>query len=155
GIGLIAAFNRPTLSFFYQSLGIVLLAFVIRYFAIGWTGVRHSLESVDSDLTDAARLEGASGWQMFRHVHWPQVGNQITGAWYVVFLLCLWDVESIILVVPPGGETLALRIFNLLHYGHNAQVNALCLMLLVTAVAPLLLWALWSTVRNQITSSRI
>jgi len=35
-----------------------------------------------------------------------------------------------ILVVPPGGETLALRVFNLLHYGHNAQVNALCLTLL-------------------------
>ena len=30
-----------------------------------------------------------------------------------------------ILMLPPGGETLALRIFNLLHYGHNAQVNAL------------------------------
>ena len=32
-----------------------------------------------------------------------------------------------------GGETLALRVFNLLHYGHNAQVNALCLTLLLVA----------------------
>ena len=63
---------------------------------------------------------------MLRHVQWPQIAPQIAAAWYVVFLLCLWDVESMILVVPPGGETLALRVFNLLHYGHNAQVNALC-----------------------------
>src|SRR5205809_8075369 len=49
-----------------------------------------------------------------------------------------------ILVVPPGGETLAPRIFNLLHYGHNAQVNALCLTLLAVAVVPLLLWKAWS-----------
>jgi DNA-binding beta-propeller fold protein YncE len=62
----------------------------------------------------------------------------------VVFLLCLWDVESMILVVPPGGETLALRVFNLLHYGHNAQVNALCLTLLAVAVAPLCLSCLLS-----------
>src|SRR5262249_4871531 len=61
-------------------------------------------------------------------------------AWYVVFLLCLWDVESMVLITPPGGETLALRVFNLLHYGHNAQVNALCLTLLAVAVAPLVLW---------------
>ena len=33
----------------------------------------------------------------------------------------------------PGGESLALRIFNLLHYGHNPQVNALCLLLLLAA----------------------
>ena len=64
-------------------------------------------------------------------------------SWYIVFLLCLWDVESMILVVPPGGETLALRVFNLLHYGHNAQVNALCLTLLALAVAPLLVWKAW------------
>src|SRR5262249_34400672 len=69
---------------------------------------------------------------------WPQIAPQVLAAWYVVYLLCLWDVESMILVVPPGGETLALRIFNLLHYGHNAQVNALCLTLLAVAVAPLL-----------------
>jgi DNA-binding beta-propeller fold protein YncE len=45
-----------------------------------------------------------------------------------------------VLVVPPGGETLALRVFNLLHYGHNPQVNALCLALLALALLPLLLW---------------
>ena len=31
--------------------------------------------------------------------------------------------------------------FNLLHYGHHAQVNALCLILLLLAVLPLLVGA--------------
>jgi sugar lactone lactonase YvrE len=43
--------------------------------------------------------------------------------------------------VPPGGESLSLRIFNLLHYGHNPQVNALCLLLLALALSPLLMAA--------------
>ena len=59
-------------------------------------------------------------------------------AWYVTYLLCLWDVETLVLIVPPGGESLSLRIFNLLHYGHNSQVNALCLLLLALALLPLL-----------------
>ena len=149
GIGLIAAFNRPGLSVFYQSLGIVLLAFLIRYFALGWSGVSRSLDSVDPDLVTAARLEGANHWQMLRHVHWPLAGSQIVAAWYIVFLLCLWDVESIVLILPPGGETLSLRIFNLLHYGHNAQVNALCLLLLVMALAPLLLWSVFGFISRH------
>src|SRR5437764_11908522 len=79
---------------------------------------------------------------MLRYVHWPQIRPTVAAAWYIVFLLCLWDVESMILVTPPGGETLALRIFNLLHYGHNAQVNALCFVLLIVALAPLVVWFL-------------
>ncbi len=138
GIGLIHVFNHPWGGWFYQSAGIVLLAFSIRYVALGWNTVAHSVESADPNLLDVARLEGASRWQTFRYVLWPQIRPQLIVAWYVVFVLCLWDVESLVLVMPPGRETLAVRIFNLLHYGYNPQVNALCLTLLVLALSPLL-----------------
>lgn len=140
GIALIKVFNRPVLAAFYQSIGIVLLALVIRYFALAWTAARHAVASVDKDLTDAAKLEGATRWQMLRLVVWPQIAPQMCAAWYVVYLLCLWDVESIVIIQPPGGETLALKIFNLLHYGYAAQVNALCLVLLGLAVLPMVVW---------------
>jgi iron(III) transport system permease protein len=148
GIALITVFNRPWSELFYQSAGIVVLAFVIRYLALGWTAVTHASQSVDRDLRDVACLEGAPAWQTLRHVYWPQMAPQLGAAWYIVFLLCLWDVESMLLVVPPGGETLALRIFNLLHYGHNAQVNALCFTLLMLALAPLLAWGIFCAGRN-------
>jgi ABC-type Fe3+ transport system permease subunit/DNA-binding beta-propeller fold protein YncE len=140
GIGLIAVFNHSWSGAFYESAGIVILAFVIRYFALGWHTVTHAIRSVDRDLEDVAQLNGATRWQVFYYVHWPQIRPMAAGAWYIVFLLCLWDVESMILVTPPGGETLALRIFNLLHYGHNAQVNALCFVLMLVALLPLVAW---------------
>jgi len=146
GIGLITLFNRPWTAGFYQSAGIVILAFAIRYAAAGWHGVEHAFQAADRDLLDAVRIEGASRWQMARHVLLPQMGSSLAAAWYIVFLLCLWDVESMILIVPPGGETLAVRIFNFLHYGHNAQVNALCMVLLALALAPLVLWKIGSLV---------
>jgi len=62
---------------------------------------------------------------------------QLAMTWSVVFLLSLWDVETLVLIIPPGGETLALRVFNMLHYGHTAHVNALCLLLLAIALLPL------------------
>ena len=148
GIALIKVFNRSGLAAFYQSVGIVLLALVIRYFALAWTAARHAVASVDKYLTDAARLEGATRWQMFRFVVWPQIASQMFAAWYVVYLLCLWDVESIVIVQPPGGETLALKIFNLLHYGYAAQVNALCLTLLGLAMLPLIVVAAFVRTRQ-------
>ena len=113
----------------------VVLAYSIRYAALGWTTVARAVRAADRSLADAARLEGASSAQLLRHVYWPQISPQLAAAWYVTYLLCLWDVETLVLIVPPGGQTMALRIFNLLHYGHNPQVNALCLWLMALAVA--------------------
>ncbi|MHB8523048.1 MAG: 6-bladed beta-propeller, partial [Limisphaerales bacterium] len=140
GIALIFFFNRPVLALFYQSAGIIILALTMRYLALGWHGTAHALRTADRDVSDAARLSGASGWQLMRHIQWPQTSAQLAAVWYLTYLLCLWDVETLVLIIPPGGGTAALRIFNLLHYGHTTQVNTLCLLLLALAVAP---WAFW------------
>jgi len=144
GIGLIWLFNRPGLSWFYQSLAIIPAALALRYGAIGWSAARQASAGIDRDLLDAARLEGAARGQLWRRVLWPQVSARVLAGAYVVYVLCLWEVEVLLLVQPPGSETLALRVFNLLHYGHNSQVNALCLLLLALAALPLLGWAGWS-----------
>jgi iron(III) transport system permease protein len=127
----------------YGTSAMVIVAFTLRYLALGWNGVALACRGMDRDLVDAARVGGAHGWSLLRRVVWPQIASQVVAAWYVTYLLSLWDVETLVLIYPPGGETLALRIFNLLHYGHNAQVNALCVTLLALALAPLLLWAGW------------
>ena len=139
GVGLIVALNRPPFLAFYQSVAVVVLAWTLRTLGPGWAVVRHALQSVDPRLRDVARLEGAGPWATFRLVIWPEAGQTLSAAWYIVFLLCLWDSETLVLIMPPGGETVALRIFNFLHYGHHAQVNALCLLLLALALVPLLL----------------
>ena len=140
GILLIFVFNRDWSVGFYRSVGIIVLALCIRYAGVGWRMIRHAFASVDPELTEAAAIDGANRWQLFRYVRWFQMREQLAVVWYLVYLLCLWDAETLVLIIPPGRETLALRIFNLLHYGHNPQVNALCLTLLGLAILPLVLW---------------
>jgi ABC-type Fe3+ transport system permease subunit/DNA-binding beta-propeller fold protein YncE len=151
GLLLIWALNRPGVDWFYRSSGVVLLALALRYFGPAWFGAALARQSVDQDLLDAGRLEGARGWALFRHVLWPQMAPHLAATWYVIFLLCLWDVETLVLILPPGGETLASRLFNLLHYGHSGQVNALCVWLLVVVLAPLALWRLGRGMAGRLT----
>jgi ABC-type Fe3+ transport system permease subunit/DNA-binding beta-propeller fold protein YncE len=136
-IGLIWTLNRPGLVSFYQSAGVVLLAFFIRYFAIGWTGARVSAQAGDRSLADVIATFGGSRWAQFRFAAWPKSKYLLLGTFYIVYLLCLWEVETLVLIVPPGRETLALRVFNMLHYGHASQVDALCVWLLIFALVPL------------------
>lgn len=139
GVGWIKLLNRPGLEWLYQSHAVMWLALAVRYVGVGWFGTRLALGAMDRTLLEAARLEGARGWRWFRLAVWPQAGGSLAAVWYIVFLLALWDVESILLLQPPGGETLALRVFNLLHYGHHGLVNTLCLWLVGLALLPLLL----------------
>ncbi len=140
GRAMIFVFNGTPI---YNTAALVGLAFTLRYLAVASHAAAQAWRALDRDVTDAARLSGARGWTLLRHAQWPQLAPPLAAAWYVTYLLCLWDVETLVLIQPPGGETLALRIFNLLHYGHNAQVNALCLTLVALAVAPLAGWSVW------------
>ncbi|MHC1765749.1 MAG: hypothetical protein AB9869_15870 [Verrucomicrobiia bacterium] len=149
GIVLIFALNREPLVALYQSGAVVVLALALRFGALSWAGTRHAMQAVDTRLLDFARLNGAGASTLFRRVSWPQVAPELAATWIVTYVLCLWDVETLVLIIPPGCETLALRIFNLLHYGHNDQVNALCVLLLALAVLPVAVWALFAGMRRK------
>jgi DNA-binding beta-propeller fold protein YncE/ABC-type spermidine/putrescine transport system permease subunit II len=141
GISLIFLLNRTPFTPFYQSVGVVLVAYTVRFLALPWTTARLAQGSVDRSLIDAVKVCGANQWQQFRLADWPQSKWVLLGGAYLVFLFALWEVETLLLIVPPGRETLALRVFNMLHYGHAGQVDALCVWILIVALAPLIIYA--------------
>ena len=69
----------------------------------------------------------------------------------LVFVLCLGELGSTLLTIPPGMETLSLRIYNLMHYGAHDIVAALAAILLGLTLLPLavLFWT-----RFEIPNSR-
>lgn len=120
-------------------LSMTILALTLRYAALGWLGVHLARQILDRSLVDAGRLDAPSVIQRARILYLPQIGWLLGAAWYLVFLFSLWDADTLLFVTPPGADTLALRIFNLLHYGHNSQVHAMTLLLLMIAILP---WAI-------------
>jgi iron(III) transport system permease protein len=140
-LAIIWLFNRPLLELIYRSAAVVIIALCLRFVGPVWALIRQAFKSTDTALVEAARLEGLRGWAFFRHAYLPRVGPAALAAWYMAYLLSLWDVETITLLYPPGSETLALRAFNLLHYGHTAQVNGICLLLIGLAMAPAVIYS--------------
>ena len=148
GIALIWLFNRPALTIFYQSVGIVVLAYSLRFCGLAWTSARVAHSTTDSRLLNVVALFGGNRWQQFRFAEWPQSKWTLLAGAYLLYLLCLWEVETLLLIVPPGRETLALRVFNMLHYGHAGQVDALCVWLIILGLGPLLVVAFFSQLKR-------
>ena len=114
-----------------------------RYLAIAWTAAAMAVDRSDMAVWEALRVGGMGRVEAWCRGIWPQMAGLSLGGAYAVYLLILWDVETVILIQPPGMQTLGVRIFNLLHYGHAAQVNALCVVLLGVATGPLLVAGLF------------
>lgn len=144
GMVMAELLGSDALEGFRRAGGVVVAALGLRYVFVGWAMAQRSWTISDPRLREWMGLAGADRRATWWHAVLHGSLRPVSGAWFVVYLLCLWDVETAILVVPPGGDTLGLMIFNLLHYGHNAQVTALCLMLGLLAVAP---WVVWGGIR--------
>lgn len=149
GIVIIRIFNQPGLSWMYPTFGLVIAALAIRYLALPLQAIIQARHSIDPQLVAAARADGASARAAFWKIELPLLAGPIFFAWYVAYLFCLWDAETLVMIVPPGGETLSLRVFNMLHYGHTEHVNALCLWLIFLALAPLALRQFTHIFRNR------
>jgi ABC-type Fe3+ transport system permease subunit/DNA-binding beta-propeller fold protein YncE len=149
GIVIIRLFNQPALSWIYPTFALVIAALAVRYVALPLQAITQARRSIDPSIIAAARSDGASSTHAFWKIELPLLAGPIFFAWYIAYLFCLWDAETLVMIVPPGGETLSLRVFNMLHYGHTEHVNALCLWLVFLAVAPLGARQLLALCRNR------
>ena len=142
-IGLLTLFSASDgLRWVKNSSVLTVLGFVLRYSAIAWHGTRTSIRRLNQDLLESTAMAGGSMWEVLKGFLIPALLPRLFATWYAIYVLTLWDIEIPLLLQAPGGETLALRIFNLLHYGHNAHVNALCLHMLLLALLPGIGWLL-------------
>jgi ABC-type Fe3+ transport system permease subunit/DNA-binding beta-propeller fold protein YncE len=135
---------RPAFSWVADSALAYGLVLFPRYLALAWSLATVAAGRVDATAVESLRMAGCGPLRSWWLGAWPQMRGLCLAGAYATYLLVLWDVESILLVMPPGMETAAVRVFNLLHYGHAGQVNALCLALLGLAVLPLAVWGIGS-----------
>lgn len=128
--------NVSVLFFLQGSWMVCVIALTLRFIWISYRILMEAEKRIPRDSLDAAqlfRLNLKSKWQ---GIYAPSMRTPLlTGAW-IVFVLALWDVETLLLLYPPGGEPVSLRIFQLLHYGYESQVAVLSLGLMALGLIP-------------------
>ena len=75
-----------------------------------------ALQAVPDELYEAARVDGANPWQLFRHITIPGIGTTLE---LLVVLACIFSFKqfTIIYLMTGGGpsgatETIVIRIYN-------------------------------------------
>ena len=96
---------------FYQSLPILIFAYVVRFMPQSVGSTRTSVLQVNPRLTEAARTLGRSSQQTFRAVTLPLIAPGIAAGTALVFLTTMKELPATLLLRPTGFETLVTRIW--------------------------------------------
>jgi len=140
-LGIIFLLNRdlPGLTTLYdQTLLAPWLALIVR--TLPWTTLVlwFAVRSVPKDVLDAAAIDGAGSARRLVRIVLPLRRGALLLAWLVAFVLSVGDMAFTVIVLPPGVETISVRIFRLIHAAADSEVAAVCLMLLLAQAAAML-----------------
>jgi iron(III) transport system permease protein len=128
--------------FLYQSLGLLLLAYVIRFMPYSLASTRAALDSVSPRLEEAARSLGRGPLAATATITLPLARPGLLAGAALVFLSTVKELPATLLLRPIGFETLATEIWQGTAIGAYSEVAPSAL-LLVAIAAPLVYLLSW------------
>lgn len=85
----------------------VVYAYCVRFFAVAQQGLDASLKRISPAMDASARTLGAGPFEVLRRVHWPLLKPSVASASLLVFVDCLKELPSTLVLRPFNFDTLA------------------------------------------------
>ena len=134
----------------YQSVTLLLVAYVVRFLPQALAAARASLAALAPVFEEAARSLGRGPWSVFQSVVVPVIRPGLLAGGGLVFLTAMKELPATLLLRPTGFETLATRIWTSAAEGIYSQAAIPSLLLLAVSALPLY----WLVIRPALYGSR-
>lgn len=138
-------FGTNYASSLYQTLPMLLIAYVILFIPQAVGAQRSSLLQVSSTLEEAAQSLGKRPSTIFRRITLPLVKPGMLAGAALVFLTCMKELPATLILSPLGFNTLSAEIWSNIGEAFFARAAAPTLLLLLLSSIPLA----WMTLRNN------
>lgn len=135
GIGLVRMWNRADALPVYGTELMLMLGYAARFSPFAVVVVFATMKQVSVEQEHAALLASGSWSRRVARIVLPQCRAGFAVAWTLMFTFCLGELGTSLLLMPPGSETMTLRLFNILHYGAHDVVSALSLVVVACGLA--------------------
>lgn len=135
---------------YHQEIIMVVMAYMIRFLPFTVRLFRNGFLTLDRDEEAAARLCGHRLPSRLWRVELPRMRGVVAGAAVMAYVLCFTELAAFLLVKPAGWESLQMRIFNMVHYQSIGEVAALCVLSVVLAALPVVIFLLLARRKVQV-----
>ncbi|WP_301101290.1 iron ABC transporter permease [Propionivibrio sp.] len=149
-LGVILAWSGKFGINIYNTVWIILLAYIARYMAFSLKANSAALEQVHDSLVEAARASGATMGQALRDIVVPLVRPGMIAAFFLIFLPALRELTVSVLLYGPTTRTIGVAIYTLNEDGETVYSAALAgIALIIIVLGELLIKRLVTSKNNS------
>jgi len=131
-IGCILAWSGAVFGItLYNSIWIILVAYIARYLSYTLKSCSASLQQVHISLEDASRACGATHMESLSDVTLPLIKPAMISSFFLVFLPAMRELTTSVLLYGPNSRTLGVAIQNLRDNGYMTQAAALSVVAII------------------------
>jgi iron(III) transport system permease protein len=136
----VLALNTPVLDRFYQTMPLLLVAYVVHFGSQALGSVEQGVRAVSPAVVDSGRMLESSWWRRLMRVELPLMRNGLVAGGGLVMLAVIKELPATLLLAPIGFRTLATDVWASFEEGFLADAAAGSLALIT--VSGLLSWLL-------------
>jgi iron(III) transport system permease protein len=134
-----SAFGISTGLILSGSLFALTLAYLIRFLAVGFAPIEAGLDRVSTNIDAAARTLGATAFSSLWRIHLPLLVAPLGAAALLVFVDCMKELPTTLLLRPFNFETLATSVYSLASIEQLEQASLASLTIVLVGLVPVLL----------------
>ncbi len=123
----------------YQSLFLLVFAYVVRFLPQAFGSIRASFLQVSPRLEESARAVGHGKLSILKSITIPLIYPGIVAGGSLVFLTAMKELPATLLLGPTGFQTLATQIWSATDEGFFAAAGPAALLLVALASLPMIL----------------
>lgn len=118
----------------YQTLPILITAYVIRFLPISLSASRNALAQINPRMEESAESLGAANWQVTKYIRLPLSRSGILGGMILVFLAVMKELPIALMLAPTGFHTLSYRIWSSYQEAIFSQIGLPALVLMTSSI---------------------
>lgn len=123
------------------TLIVMLVAYLIRFWAVGYASVEAGLERVSHSQSESARVLGCNGWNVLLKVYLPMLKAPLATAVLMAFVDMMKEMPITLMTRPHDWDTLAVRIYAFTIEGQYESAAWPALLIVLTGLLPIILFA--------------
>lgn len=139
-VGVILTWSGAFYLNLYNSIWIILIAYIARYMAFSMKSASASLEQVHDSLEEASRTSGASHFESLLDVTLPLIRPGMVAGFFLIFLPAMRELTTFLLLYGPFTRTMGVAIYSINEEGYTVQACALAgVAIIIIVIGELLL----------------
>lgn len=131
----------------------LILAYTVRFLAVGMANVAPGLAAIDPAMDASARVLGARPSQVLRYIHLPMLRAPALTAGIIAFVEVLKELPATLLIRPFNFDTLAIGVYRFASDERLAQAAVGSILIVAVSLVPVILLSRTVAAAERPTSS--